>query len=50
MKKFDALSQSLLALAAAAVPAAALVLEQLDQSMRRPSLAGVVLHSLKLAL
>lgn len=50
MKKFDALSQSLLALALAAVPATALVLEQLDLSMRRPSLAGVVLHSLKLAI
>ncbi len=50
MKKFDALSQSLLALAVAAMPAAAVVLDQLDQSMRRPSLAGVVLHSLKMAL
>ncbi|MFC5497232.1 hypothetical protein ACFPOE_06780 [Caenimonas terrae] len=49
MKKFDALSHSLLALAVAAIPVAALVLDQLDQSMRRPSLAGVMLHSLKLA-
>lgn len=32
------------------MPAAAVVLDQLDQSMRRPSLAGVVLHSLKMAL
>jgi hypothetical protein len=50
MKKFDTLSHNLLALAVAAMPAAALVLDQLDQSMRRPSLAGVVLNSLKLAL
>lgn len=50
MKKFDALSQSLLALAVAAMPAAAVMLDQLDQSMRRPSLAGVVLHSLRLAI
>jgi hypothetical protein len=50
MKKFDALSHNLLALAVSALPAAALVLDQLEQSMRRPSLAGVVIHSLKLAL
>lgn len=50
MTKFDALSQNLLALAIAAMPAAALVLDQQDQSMRRPSLAGVVLHSIRLAL
>jgi hypothetical protein len=49
MKTLDALSQNLLAMAVAAVPATALLLDQLDQSMRRPSLAGVVLHSLKLA-
>ena len=49
MKKFDALSHKLLALAVTVIPAAALVLDQLDQSMRRPSLAGVFLHSLKLA-
>ena len=50
MKKFDALSQSLLALAVAALPATAVMLDQLDQSMRRPSLAGVVLQSLRLAI
>lgn len=46
MKKFDALSHSLLALSAAVLPA---VLDQMDQSMRRPSLARVVLNSLQLA-
>ena len=50
MKKLDTLSHSLLALAVSVLPATALVLDQLDQSMRRPTLAGVVLHSLKLAL
>ena len=50
MKKLDALSHNLLALAVAAIPATALVLDQLDQSMRRPTLAGVLFNSLKLAL
>jgi hypothetical protein len=50
MKTLDTLSHNLLALAVAAIPAAAVVLDQLDQSMRRPSLAGMVLHSLKLAI
>lgn len=49
MKKFDALTHSLLALSVAALPAAAMVLDQMDQSMRRPSLARVVLNSLRLA-
>ena len=49
MKKFDALSHKLLALAVVVIPAAALVLDQLDQSMRRPTLAGVLYQSLKLA-
>jgi len=50
MKTLDTLSHKMLALTVAVIPAAALLLDQLDQSMRRPSLAGVVLHSLKLAL
>ena len=51
MKKLDALlTQSLVALSVVALPKAALVLDQLEQSMRRPSLAGVVLHSLRMAL
>ena len=49
MKTLDTLSHNLLALAVSALPATALVLDQLDKSMRRPTLAGVVLHSLKLA-
>lgn len=50
MEKLDSLSHNLLALAVSVLPATALVLDQLDQSMRRPTLAGVVLQSLKLAL
>ena len=49
MKKLDTLTQSLLALSVAVLPAAATLLDQMDQSMRRPSLARVVLHSLQFA-
>jgi hypothetical protein len=49
MKTPDSLHDKLLAMAVAALPAATLLLDQLDQSMRRPSLARAVLNSLQLA-
>jgi hypothetical protein len=48
MKRIDALHRSLMALAIATLPAAAsAAAAMLDQSMRRPSLARLVLHSLQ---